>query len=181
MKPKEYYYKKYRQDFKNFWKNVPNRNNYITGEPLFKFAGLIKKDNFDALSKISQEDQPFFLSALGCTILVDQVMFTHFKEDYQKFQGLTKYPKMWIGWMNANPWMVFHNNVRLHRNINKEKIIKEFSKFAEFFIKDLKNFFEKQNFLNVNWKNIKKVMLNDKDVIGGEFGEIFKKSLDNEK
>ncbi|MCK4744748.1 hypothetical protein KAS41_01665 [Candidatus Parcubacteria bacterium] len=181
MEPKKYYYKKYRKDFENFWKNVPNRNDYVTGEPLFKFAGLIKKNNFDTLSKISQENQPFFLSALGCTILIDQVIFTYFKEDYQRFQGLTKYPKMWAGWMNANPWMVFHQNVRLPRNINKDKIINEFSKFAEFFIKDLKDFFEKQNFLTASWKNVKKVMLNDKDVVSGKFGEIFKKILDNEK
>lgn len=181
MEAKEYYYKKYQQDFENFWKKVPNRNNYITGEPLFKFARLIKNDNFDALSEILCEDQPFFLSALGCTILVDQVMFTHFKKDYEKFQQLTKYPKMWVGWINANPWMVFHQNVRLPRNLNKREIIEKFLKFAEFFIEDLKNFFEKQNFLEAKWGPVKIAMLDDKDVVAGEFGKIFKNYLNNQK
>jgi len=181
MEAEEYYYKKYRQDFENFWSKVPNRNNYVTGEPLFRFTGLVKNENFDALSEISYDDQPFFLSALGCTILIDQVMFTYFKSDYDKFQQLTKYPKMWVGWINANPWMVFHQNVRLPRNLDRGAIIEKFSKFAEFFIEDLKSFFEKQNFLEASWKSVKKTMLNDKDVIGGKFGEIFKNFLNNQK
>lgn len=181
MKPKEYYYKKYRQDFKNFWNKVPSRNNYVSGEPLFKFAGLIKNNNFDALSEISHENQPIFLSALGCTILIDQVIFTYFKNDYEKFQQLTRYPKMWVGWTNANPWMVFHQNIRLPRNLNKGEVIEKFSKFAEFFIMDLKSFFNEQDFTEIKWESVKTTMLNDKDVIAGEFGEIFKNLLNNEK
>lgn len=181
MEPKEYYYNKYRQDFEKFWNKVPNRNNFATGEPLFKFTGLIKNDSFDALSEISHEDQPFFLSAIGCTILIDQVMFTYFKNDYEQFQQLTKYPKMWVGWINANPWMVFHQNVRLPRNLNKGEVIENFSKFAEFFIKDLKSFFNRRNFIEAKWDLVRTAMLNDKDVIAGEFGEIFKNFLSNEK
>ena len=180
MEPKDYYYNQFRTDFESFWQKVHHRPNYVTGEPLFKFAGLVKGDNpdpvhhqIDSLKDISQENLAFFLSALGCSILIDQVMYTHFKEDYSTFQKKTLYPKMWVGWTNANPWMVFHQNVRLPRGLHKGEAIEKFSEFADFFVQDLKGFFETQKFSSANWTKVKEVMLNDKDVCDGDFGKIF--------
>ncbi len=180
MEPKDYYYNQFRTDFESFWQKVPHRPNYVTGEPLFKFVGLVKGDNpdpihhqVDSLKDISQENLAFFLSALGCSILIDQVMYAHFKEDYSTFQKMTTYPKMQDGWINVNPWMVFHQNVRLPRNLYEGEVVDKFTEFSQFFIDDLKEFFEKQNLHNANWGKVKEVMLNDKDVCSGSFGQIF--------
>lgn len=185
MTPKEYYENHYRQDFERFWEAVPNRKDYVTGEPLFKFAGLVKgsnpdplHDQVDALKDIPREHLVFFLSALGCTVLIDQVMYTHFKDDYSVFLRITRYPKMQVGWMNANPWMVFHQNVRLPRNLNKGEVMAGFSEFTKFFIGDLKEFFSKNQFKTATWEKVQSAMLGDPDVTGGEYGEVFRKSLD---
>lgn len=186
MTPKEYYYNQFRKDFENFWNRVPHRSNYVTSEPIFKFSGLVKDDgsaidplnrNLDALKDIKLENLVYFLSALACTILIDQVMYTYFKEDYPNFQKLTLYPKMEIGWINANPWMVFHQNVRLPRNLHKAEVFERFSEFIEFFIKDLKIFFNENKFQNTDWKKVRGAMLDDKDVTSGDYGKIFIKQL----
>ena len=65
--------------------------------------------------------------------------------------------------MNARPWDIAQRAGELTT----------FQKFADFFIQDFKEFFEKQNFTNVNWANVKEVMMNDKDVNPGSFGQIF--------
>jgi len=54
MTPKEYYYNQFRTDFQFFWKKAPNRLDYVTDEPLFKFSGFVKCGDFDALSDISK-------------------------------------------------------------------------------------------------------------------------------
>jgi len=180
MTPKNYYYNYFREDFLKFWIKAPNRPNYVSGEPLFKFAGLVKRDNFEPLEDISRENLVCFLSALGCTILIDQAIHAHFKEDYPKFQEMTLYPKMEVGWMNANPWMVFHQNVRLPRGLYKGEIIEKFTEFANFFTQDVKEFFTTNNFKQAKWEAVREAMLNDSDVSSGEFGEIFIKELKND-
>ncbi len=146
---------------------------------MFKFAGLIKRDDFDTLADVSQRNLIYFLASIGCTILIDQVMYSHFKESYSEFQKMTLYPKMEIGWINANPWMVFHQNVRLSRNLHKDETITKFMEFSKFFVQDLKDFFNKNTFENVKWEAVKTVMVGDSDVTGGECGEIFKSALLN--
>jgi hypothetical protein len=192
MTPKEYYYGQFRKDFKSFWSEVPHRQNYVTGEPIFKFSGLIKDDGraidplnrgLDALRSINKENHIHFLSALGCTVLIDQAMFTHFAEDYKLFQSLTQYPKMHVGWINANPWSVFHTNVRLPRSIHKYETRMVFRAFAEFFVSDLEQFFIERasQFKLASWNRVRRMMLSDSDVVGGAFGEIFGSTLSNNK
>ncbi|MFH1824395.1 MAG: hypothetical protein ABH873_04120, partial [Candidatus Firestonebacteria bacterium] len=131
------------------------------------------------LSGIDQENLIHFLSALGCTILIDQVMFTYFKNDYLEFQKMTLYPKMKVGWINANPWMVFHQNVRLKRSLYRGQVIKEFTEFSKFFVQDLKEFFNQNVFETANWSAVEKAILNDCG--GEEYGEIFRCELLNQK
>lgn len=177
MNQEEYYYNQFTEDFDIFWNKVPHRSDYVTREPLFEFAGLVKQSDFDALEDIGQKNLIYFLSALGCTILIDQVMYTHFREHYSEFQGMTRYPKMEAGWTNANPWMVFNQNVRLSRNLHKGETSEKFSEFAEFFVSDLKEFFEKHHFSKATWKAVKEAMLNDVGVGQGEYGQIFVNKL----
>ena len=177
MSPKKYYYQNFRTDFLKFWAKVPHRYNYVSGEPLFKFAGLVKTKEFDALEDVPTKDIIYFLSALAGTVLIDQVMYTYFKKDYSVFYKMTRYPKMWVGWMNANPWMVFEQNVRLPRKLQKKETVDGFSEFSEFFVKDLKEFIEAQDFKEACWDTVRNIMLNDGDVSRGEFGQIFSEEL----
>ena len=65
--------------------------------------------------------------------------------------------------MNARPWDI----------AQRAGGLTTFEKFADFFNQDFKEFFEKQNFPSANWMKVRKVMLNDKDVCSGSFGQIF--------
>jgi hypothetical protein len=179
MNPEEYYNNQFREDFNSFWSKVPNRKNYVTGDPIFKFAGLVKGD-YDSLSEIKNENLLYFLSALGYTILIDQLMYTYFQYDYPRFQKMTLYPKMYVGWMNANPWMVFHQNVRLPRNQYGNIIVEEvFEEFTKFIVKDLKMFFKKHKFREANWESIKKAIINDPDIKKEAYGLILIKEINN--
>jgi len=53
----------------------------------------------------------------------------------------------------------------------------------EFFIADLREFFDKNKFQSANWEAVKNEMLKDNDIIStkygdGDYGEIFKKILE---
>ena len=87
MTPKEYYYNRFRNHFQEFWDKIPH------GEA-FRWASLHKSNESKALSHIPEGDLPYFLSSLACTVLIDQVIYTHFLIDYPGFNEMTKYPKM---------------------------------------------------------------------------------------
>ena len=74
-----------------------------------------------------------FHCALACTVLIDQIMYTHFRKDYSKFQQMTRYPKIEAGitGINVNPWLITHSGIGLTT----------LEKFIEFFVVDLKEFF----------------------------------------
>lgn len=122
------------------------------------------------LSHIPKEDYMLFHCVLACTVLIDQVMYTHFKEDNPEFQRMTRYPKIEYGItnINVNPWAITHSGIGLTT----------LEKFIEFFIADLKEFFEQYEFKHATWEAVKAVMLADKDVVSGSRGEIFKKVLE---
>lgn len=112
-----------------------------------------------------------FHCALACTVLIDQVMYTHFKEDYSEFQKITLYPKIEYGItnINVNPWAITHSGIGLTT----------LERFIEFFVADLKEFFTQNQFERATWQAVKSTMLTDKDVVNGPRGEIFKKVLEN--
>jgi len=163
MESKDYYYKNFRVDFAEFMAKSkmahqhPDEGVYIPIQDLNeKTMSHLKDDPWHTMR---------FLYCLAFTILIDQMMYTYFKNDYKKFQSITLYPKIEYGIsnMNARPWDIAQYAGGLTT----------FEKFADFFAQDFKDFFEKQNFSSVNWLKVKEVMLNDKDVCGGNFGQIF--------
>ena len=168
MNPKEYYYRRFPKQFAEFIKKS-NAHEH-PGEGIYISIQDLKKEN---LSHIPQEDFMFFYCAFACSVLIDQVMYTHFKRDYPKFQKMTLYPKIEYGItsINVNPWDIAHLGSGLTT----------FEKFVEFFILDLKEFFGQHRFQTATWKAVKKVMLNDADVIRGSYGEIFRKVLEHIK
>jgi len=168
MNPKDYYYNRFREQF-NEWINTtkahehPNEGIYIPVQDL-------RQEN---LAHIPREDYMLFHCALAGTILIDQVMYTHFKEDYPRFQTMTQYPKIEYGIsnMNARPWDITHSGIGLTT----------LEKFFDFFVQDLKEFFQQNKFQHSTWEAVKSAMLNDSDVIGGSRGEILKNILEKIK
>src|SRR3989304_450847 len=99
MNPKEYYYNQFSNDLKGLMNKVA-----LGGDRHFHILEFFisQKTRRDVLEHIQKENLGYFLSALAGTILIDQVMFTYFKEDYEKFRGMTLYPK--ITWSTGWCW-----------------------------------------------------------------------------
>ena len=184
MEPKDYYYNQFTSDLKELMKKVNVIGNHAfdfvepfsAGKYGFMIVELFKSSKQDALEHIAKENLGYFLPALAGIILIDQIMFTYFKGDYEKFRTITLYPKIrWSPGWNANikPWQLFEHQIALERGLQNPQKSNQFSDFMDFFIADLKDFFEKQNFPNANWLKVKEVMLNDKDVYDSDFGKIF--------
>lgn len=166
MDPKDYYYNRFREQF-NEWTKKSGAHKH-PGEGVYIPIQDLKTEK---LSHIPKEDYMLFHCALACTALIDQVMYAHFKTDYPKFQKMTLYPKIEYGIsnMNARPWDITHSGIGLTT----------LERFVIFFVEDLKNFFTEQKFETATWDAVKNAMLNDKDVVSGSCGEIFKKALEN--
>ena len=183
MSPKEYYYNKFPDDLRVLMNEVT-----LGGDGHFHILEFFisQKIRRDVLGHIRKENLGYFLSALAGTILIDQVMFTYFKEDYEKFRGMTLYPKItWsIGWCaNVKPWQLFEHRIALVRELRNPEKINQFSEFMKFFIEDLKEFFEKNQFQKASWGSVKNTMLNDNDIVSakygdGDYGTVFKSVLE---
>lgn len=163
MKPKDYYYNNFRADFAEFMTKSKMVHEH-PGEGVYIPIQDLNKDTLSH-TKTDPWHTMRFLYCLAFTVLIDQVIFTYFKNEYPNFQSITLYPKIEYGIsnINARPWDIAQYAGGLTT----------FEKFADFFVQDFKEFFEKQNFSGTNWTKIKEVMLKDKDVCLGSFGKIF--------
>jgi hypothetical protein len=183
MDPKDYYYKKFLDDLKEVLNKV-----ILGGDGHFHIVELFvnQKSNLDNLGHIPKERLGYFLSALAGTILIDQVMFTYFKEDYERFRTMTLYPKItWsIGWCaNIKPWQLFEHRIALARGLQNPEKMNQFLEFMKFFIADIKEFFDKNKFQKADWESVKNAMLKDNDIVGtkygdGDYGAVFRKLLE---
>ncbi|MBU4004607.1 MAG: hypothetical protein KKD41_08115 [Gammaproteobacteria bacterium] len=132
----------------------------------------------DHLTHVPREQQSDFLCALCYVILIDQVMYSHFRPDYAAFQAMTRYPKMdrSIGWartmMMANPYEAFGPNVLASRSINHVTTLERFELWASFVVRDLAEFFSTNQLGAATWGNVREAMLHDFDCIAGEFGGV---------
>ncbi len=168
MEPKEYYYSRFRGQFAEFMTRAKMTHNHPDEETYIPIQDL-RQEN---LTHIPREDYMLFHCALAGTILINQVMYTYFKEDYPSFQAMTLYPKIEYGIsnMNARPWDITHSGIGLTT----------LERFFDFFVQDLKEFFQQHKFQHATWEAVKSAMSNDSDVVSGSRGEIMKKIL-NEK
>lgn len=67
------------------------------------------------LERIPPERRPSFLACLHLTVLVDQVMHSHFAACYAEFEQLTMYPKFRVGLGHPaylNPIRIFEDPIR---------------------------------------------------------------------
>jgi len=105
MNPKDYYNNQFLNDLRELTRkvNIIGNHAYDVVEPFsvdkwgFMIVELFKnsqKGIKDPLDHIQKENLGYFLSALAGIILIDQVMFTYFREDYEKFRAITHYPKI---------------------------------------------------------------------------------------
>ena len=163
MNPKDYYYNQFRADFAEFMAKAKMTHKH-SGEGAYIPIQDLNEDTMSHLKTDSWHTMRF-LYCLAFTVLIDQVIYTYFKNDYEDFQEMTLYPKIEYGIsnMNARPWDI----------AQRAGGLTTFEKFAGFFVNDYKEFFEKQDFSSANWPKVKEAMLNDKDICFGNFGQIF--------
>ena len=166
---KDYYYNRFRVQF-NEWVRKSNAHPH-GDEGIYISHWDINSEN---LSHIPDGDQLLFRCALACTILIDQVMYTHFSACYPKFQNMTLYPKIeWgISNVNINPWSIISLDLRINPNLRGVHL-PTVNEFFTFFVKDLEVFFSVNKFSNVTWTDVRLAMLNDRDVVSGGLGEYF--------
>ncbi len=160
---KTYYYEKFPDQFREWLKHTNAHEHH--GEGVYI---PIQNLRSDVLQYIPPEEQSLFRCALACTVLCDQLMYTHFKRDYPAFQAVTLYPKMEYGISNINvkPWDIV-DGVNLQM----------FREFVDFFVADMKSFFESSTYVEAVWQNVRNAMLADTDVAQGTYGNRFVKEL----
>lgn len=167
MNPKEYYYNRFNRDLQE----LVTKSSGVHGSAEREIHIPIGEITPNKITFESNEHRYYFFTALMLTFLIDQVMYSHFREDYDEFKNLTQYPKLEFGattGINLNPWYASQST-----GINEET----FRRFVEFFIQDLKEFFAEHKFKCAKWDSVKTTMLNDADVKEGIWGEIFSDTL----
>jgi hypothetical protein len=186
MTPNEYYYTYFQNDFLKFWSSL-NRKGSLSrrrgsllrigvdtlacqSEEFFSAWDFCIERRVDHLQDISHKN--YFMFSVSYTILIDQLMYTHFQEAYPKFRELTHYPKMdgsagWAGSIShANPFIIFNDDLIRTRNLDFRTLEEEFESYAKFILEDLETFFDTygEQIGTINWAQVKTVMKKDRDI-----------------
>lgn len=109
---KTYYSSKFRQDINQFFSTIPDDSRFHEDKDKKQIFSIQherltpSKNHLDFLDKDGKE---YFGVALFFTVLTDMVCYTYYKNNYEKFQSLTRYPKL-IG--NCLSWCRFHLHPR---------------------------------------------------------------------
>jgi hypothetical protein len=199
MAPSQYYSARFREHFANFWRSLAEQGSVsrarrsATGQrenqhtiEYFSVVDLLqnpRKGFPDHLQAIPTEFHIDFMAATCYTILIDQVMYTHFKQAYPAFRQLTMYPKMdrSVGpartFMMANPFEVFADDILRSRSIEQASAVAIFKTWAAFIAADLSAFFEQHPKLEVTWPSVRTAMLSDPSCTWGPFGACFQDAL----
>jgi hypothetical protein len=152
-----YYTIRFRQDINQFFSTIPDQSlfhedNQNKQTLSIQYERLTK--DFDHLNFLSKTEKEYFGIALFFTVLSDMVCYSHYKNHYQKFKELTRYPKF-IG--NCPGGCQYHHppsNIFYAMNFSRTKPLELLSserlEFYEKFIeamptieKETKDFFTK--------------------------------------
>ena len=90
----KYYRECFRNDFSHFMVSIPEESRHhgtYKSETTIQYSMLFRDKNH--INIIDTDNILNFAISLFFTILVDEVMFTHYKQHYAKFRRLTMYPK----------------------------------------------------------------------------------------
>jgi len=109
---KTYYNSKFRQDINQFFSTIPDDSRFHEDKEKKQIFSIQherltpSKNHLDFLDKDGRE---YFGVALFFTVLTDMVCYTYYKDNYEKFQSLTRYAKL-IG--NCLSWCHYHLHPR---------------------------------------------------------------------
>ena len=162
------YYKEY---FSNDYRKLMELHGHSHGEKgTYISIQLLTKDN---IRKITGENYPFFFCFLSLTILLDELMYTHFQNEYPTFRKATMYPKVEYGitWHHAHPWHILRT---LPKGNNTERM---FRQCAEIFLRECKEFFRREAIQSMTWERIQQGMRDDPDIGRDIYGSVFKDAL----
>lgn len=116
------------------------------------------------LNVIPIESRPTFLICLYFIVLVDQAMYTHYRQDYQYFAKLTQYPKFChgLGQFQKNPRELLHVPVQKGM-VDKSAMEKELPSGMELFVDEVVDFF-KNHMSNIDPTEFFDKLIYDSDV-----------------
>jgi hypothetical protein len=90
----KYYSNQFRQDIQTFFATVPDRSKHTFDDKnVFTVQYQTLTKDFNYLDFLDLNQKSYFGTALFFTVLVDQVCYSHYRQDYEKFCKLTLYPK----------------------------------------------------------------------------------------
>ena len=134
---KSYYHTKFRYDINRFFSTIPDASKFhvdTQNKQTFSIQYERLTPAFDHLNFLDKDEKEYFAVALYLTVLTDMVCFTYFKEHYNKFKNLTRYPKF-IGNCPSGCHYHFHpNNIFLAMNNGRSAKVQHlvfYDKFQE--------------------------------------------------
>lgn len=88
-----YYKHQFQNDLLSFVRQIPIEGNKHYNKNEFSIQYFFLTPYYEYLDIISIDRQAYFAVALFWTILIDQVFYSHYRDDYPKFRDKTLYPK----------------------------------------------------------------------------------------
>lgn len=91
----EYYHGQFRSDLNRFLMSIPTESrHHAYDKTLFTIQIERLMGDKPHILEVPEESRADFAVGLFWTILVDEVCYTHFRSSYDRFQRLTRYPKL---------------------------------------------------------------------------------------
>ena len=106
MRFQKYYGEPFRSDLRNVVNGLPPLHDHFSTEHETTVQPRMLSRANQAIRLLGSERLKLFATALYFTVLVDQVMYTHFHSTYPRFKSLTQYPKLRGDCPGGCSWMV---------------------------------------------------------------------------
>ena len=92
----KYYKNRFRQDIIQFFSTIPDQSRFhedIQNKHTYSIQYERLTRDFDHLNFLTKPEKEYFGIALFFTVLTDMVCYSHFRQYYESFKQLTRYPK----------------------------------------------------------------------------------------
>lgn len=135
-----------------------------------------KAEPFDHIPK---EELPLFLVSLACTVLYDQLLYSHFPRQYRT-KDMTTYPKITYSLSvcsNIKPWELLDEKVIMPRSISHQEIENTFKNFVEVYAHYMKETITR-DFPSLSWSKVKSAMHADSDIYEAVYGRMLMDEID---
>jgi hypothetical protein len=128
------------------------------------FGGENWRNINNDIRNIEEGNQEFFFLSLFMITVIDLTMFTYYKASYEKFRGLTRYPK--FGWVGFGPHYETPKkllNIPENRGlIEKKAVLKYIDVYIDLFFEECDAFF-KNNTPEITTADFIRKIVNDGD------------------